>query len=162
MQNNYVINNWPKQNHILKMYLFIWPKCKAMLIHVVILNGGFKHTKPLAEWGGSWAAWNRVKCATCTSLKHWLRLSKHQTTRIESKKITGMVLTLFQQMLVNCYGDCRSHSRYHSTVPVLYFSCVIANDQTAGVSWGVTGKHSDSCLESAVIKYCVPVQVRDS
>lgn len=59
-------------------------------------------------------------------------------------------------------GTHRLQKPQQIPVPVLYFSCLMANNQTAGVSWEVTGKHSDSCLEPAVTKCCVPVQLRDS
>lgn len=54
--------------------------------------------------------------------------------------------------------DCRSHSRYQS--PRASFSCLVTNNQTAGVSWGVTGRHSDPCLEPVLTTGLAPAQVR--
>lgn len=47
-------------------------------------------------------------------------------------------------------------------VPVLSFSCLITDTQTAGVRWGVPGSHSAPRLEPALTTDRAPAQIRDN
>jgi len=70
----------------------------------------------------------------------------------------GMALTLFSKCSCLQIAEATANTR----VPVLSFSCLITNNQTAGVSWGVTGRLSDPCLEPALTADHAAEQVRES